>query len=114
LTDDERLRTGATSTGDGAGGAADPGDPASPAEDAAAAAAAAAAHEAEVAAFAEVLGRFHDDMARVGFVVSGDVELAGDAARGAWPEAWKDRATPRSQENLRPWLLGLAARRPSG
>jgi DNA-directed RNA polymerase specialized sigma24 family protein len=104
LTDDERLRTGAPASGDGT---ETPG--ASDAEKAAADAAH-AAHEAEVAAFAEVIGQFHDDMARVGFVVSGDAELGGDAAQGAWPEAWKDRATPRSPEHLRPWLLGLAAK----
>jgi DNA-directed RNA polymerase specialized sigma24 family protein len=104
VTDDERLRTGATSAGEGDGG-----DDAAAAE-AAQAEAAKAQAEAEVAAFAEVIGQFHDDMARVSFVVSGDVELAGDAARGAWTEAWKDRATPRPAERLRPWLLGLAAK----
>ena len=62
------------------------------------------------AAFAEIIGLFHDDMARVAFVVSGDVELAGEAAQGAWPEAWKDIATPRNPERLRAWLMGLAAK----
>jgi DNA-directed RNA polymerase specialized sigma24 family protein len=107
LTDDERLRTDATSP---AGEDAEAGTGEVTAADTAAVQAANAAAEAEVAALAEVIGRFHDDMARVGFVVSGDVELAGDAAWGAWPEAWKDRATPRSAETLRPWLLGLAAK----
>ena len=78
------------------------GDAASPA--------AAVQAEAEVAAFAKVISQYHDDMARVSFVVSGDVELAGDAARGAWPEAWKHRATPRSAARIRPWLLALAAK----
>lgn len=104
MTDDERQRTGAPASGEG------PEAEALSEAEKAAADAARAAHEAEVAAFAEVIGQFHDDMARVAFVVSGDAELAGDAAQGAWPEAWKDRATPRSQETLRPWLLGLAAK----
>jgi DNA-directed RNA polymerase specialized sigma24 family protein len=104
LTDDEKLRTGAPAPGEG------PEATARSDAEKAAADAAHAAHEAEVAAFAEVIGQFHDDMARVGFVVSGDAELAGDAARGAWPEAWKDRTTPRSPEHVRPWLLGLAAK----
>lgn len=69
-----------------------------------------AAAEAAVAAFAETIGLFHDDMARVAFVVSGDAELAGAAAQGAWPEAWKDIATPRNPERLRAWLMGLAAK----
>ena len=69
-----------------------------------------AAAEAAAAAFAETIGLFHDDMARVAFVVSGDAELAGAAAQGAWPEAWKDIATPRNPERLRAWLMGLAAK----
>jgi DNA-directed RNA polymerase specialized sigma24 family protein len=69
-----------------------------------------AAAEREAAAFADIVGRFHDDMARVSFVVSGDVELAAEAAQGAWPEAWKDLRTPRDAERLRAWLMGLAAK----
>ena len=69
-----------------------------------------AAAERDTAAFAEVVGRFHDDMARVSFVVAGDVELAAEATHGAWPEAWKDLRTPRNAERLRGWLMGLAAK----
>jgi DNA-directed RNA polymerase specialized sigma24 family protein len=69
-----------------------------------------AAAERDAAAFAEIVGRFHDDMARVSFVVSGDVELAAEAAQGAWPEAWKDIGTPRNADRLRAWLMGLAAK----
>ena len=69
-----------------------------------------AAAEREAAAFADVIGRFHDDMARVSFVVSGDVELAAEAAQGAWREAWKDLRTPRNADRLRAWLMGLAAK----
>ena len=71
---------------------------------------ASAAAERDAAAFADIVGRFHDDMARVSFVVSGDVELAAEAAQGAWPEAWKDLKTPRNAERLRAWLMGLAAK----
>lgn len=66
--------------------------------------------ERDVAAFADIVGRFHDDLARVSFVVSGDVELAAEAAHGTWPEAWKDLRTPRNAERLRAWLMGLAAK----
>ena len=69
-----------------------------------------AAAERDAAALADIVGRFHDDMARVSFVVSGDVELAGEAAQGAWPEAWKDLQTPRNAERLRAWVMGLAAK----
>ena len=107
MTEDDRLRTGAPAAREGDRIAATAEVDAA---QAAAAEAAKVAHEADVAAFAKVIGQHHDDMARVAFVVSGDAELAGDAARGAWPDAWKDRATPRSAEGLRPWLLGLAAK----
>lgn len=76
----------------------------------AAAAAAAAAHEANVAALAETIARHHDDMARVAFVVSGDVELAAEAAQSSWTEAWKGMSTPRNPERLRSWLMGVAAK----
>lgn len=69
-----------------------------------------AAADRDAAALAEIVGRYHDDMARVAFVVSGDVELAGEAAQGAWPEAWKDLQTPRNAERLRAWLMGLSAK----
>ena len=68
------------------------------------------AAERDAAAFADIVGRFHDDLARVAFVVSGDVELAAEAAQGAWSEAWKDIRTPRNDERLRAWLMGLAAK----
>ena len=66
--------------------------------------------ERDAAALADIVGRFHDDLARVSFVVSGDVELAAEAAHGTWPEAWKDLQTPRNAERLRAWLMGLAAK----
>ena len=90
MVDDETQQTGETA----------------PVEDEAAAKAAAAA----AAEFAETIGLFHDDMARVAFVVSGDVEVAGEAAKGAWTEAWKDIKTPRNPERLRAWLMGLASK----
>lgn len=93
MVDDETQRTDGSTTAEAE--AVDETDPAA---------------EAAAAAFAETIGLFHDDMARVAFVVAGDVELAGEAAQGAWPEAWKDIATPRNPERLRAWLMGLAAK----
>lgn len=98
MVDDETQRTAEGSSAEG------------PTADAEAVAETDAAAEAAAAAFAETIGLFHDDMARVAFVVSGDAELAAAAAQGAWPEAWKDIATPRNPERLRAWLMGLAAK----
>ena len=69
MTEDDRLRTGAPAAREGDGIAATAEVDAA---QAAAAEAAKVAHEADVAAFAKVIGQHHDDMARVAFVVSGE------------------------------------------
>ena len=40
-------------------------------------------------AFARIVAAHHDDMARVAFVVCGDVDLAQEAVQSAWPKAWR-------------------------
>jgi RNA polymerase sigma-70 factor (ECF subfamily) len=74
-----------------------------------AAAQADAAAQAEAAAFARVIEANHDDLTRVAFVVSLDIETARQAVPVAWAKVWRDRMTPRSPEGLRPWLLAVAA-----
>ena len=61
------------------------------------------------AAFARIVAAHHDDMARVSFVVCGDVELAQEAVLAAWPIAWRKLSTVRDPAKLRPWLLAIAA-----
>lgn len=68
------------------------------------------AAEGDAAAFTRIVELCHDDMARVAFVVSGDVELAGDAVKAAWPSAWRGLGTMRNPERLRAWLMSLGAR----
>ena len=60
-------------------------------------------------AFARIVDAHHDDMARVAFVVCGDVELAQEAVQSAWPKAWQKLGTIRDPERLRPWLVSIAA-----
>jgi RNA polymerase sigma factor (sigma-70 family) len=60
-------------------------------------------------AFARIVAAHHDDMARVAFVVCGDVELAQEAVQAAWQKAWAKLGTIRDADRLRPWLVSIAA-----
>ena len=60
-------------------------------------------------AFARIVAAHHDDMARVAFVVCGDVELAQEAVQAAWQKAWAKLGTIRAADRLRPWLVSIAA-----
>jgi RNA polymerase sigma-70 factor (ECF subfamily) len=65
-------------------------------------------------AFARIVAAYHDDMARVCFVVCRDVGLAQEAAHAAWPIVWRKLATIRDGARLRPWLLAIAANEARG
>src|SRR5258706_3297344 len=60
-------------------------------------------------AFARIVAAHHDDMARVAFVVCGDVELAQEAVQAAWQKAWTKLGSIRDADRLRPWLVSIAA-----
>jgi RNA polymerase sigma factor (sigma-70 family) len=60
-------------------------------------------------AFARIVAAYHDDMARVCFVVCRDTALAQEAVQSAWPIAWRKLSTIRAQDRLRPWLVAIAA-----
>jgi RNA polymerase sigma-70 factor (ECF subfamily) len=60
-------------------------------------------------AFARIVAAHHDDMARVAFVVCGDVELAQEAVQIAWQKAWLKLGSIRDADRLRPWLVSIAA-----
>jgi RNA polymerase sigma factor (sigma-70 family) len=68
-----------------------------------------AAVDGDEAAFTRIVAAHHDDMVRVCYVISGDVELAREAAQAAWPIAWRKLYTLRDPERLRPWLVSVAA-----
>jgi RNA polymerase sigma factor (sigma-70 family) len=67
------------------------------------------AAEGDEVAFTRIVAAHHDDMARVAFVVCGDVEMAQDAVQSAWPKAWQKLRSVRDPERLRPWLVSVAA-----
>ena len=68
----------------------------------------AAAAGGDADALARIVRTYHDDMARVCFVICGDQDLAQDAAQSAWPKAWRKLGTLRDPARLRPWLVSIA------
>ena len=63
----------------------------------------------DTTAFARIVRAHHDDMARVCEVICGDPDLAQDAAQAAWPIAWRKLGTLREPDELRSWLISVAA-----
>jgi RNA polymerase sigma-70 factor (ECF subfamily) len=61
------------------------------------------------AAFARLVETHHAGMARVAYVICGDVELARDAVQSAWALAWRHIGTLRDPAQIRPWLIAIAA-----
>jgi RNA polymerase sigma factor (sigma-70 family) len=60
-------------------------------------------------AFARIVAAYHDDLARVAYVVCGDADLAQEAALAAWTIAWRKLGTVRDAERVRAWLVSVAA-----
>lgn len=60
-------------------------------------------------AFAEIVGIYGPDVLRLCAVITTDEFLAEDAAQNAWQKAWQRLGTLREPQNLRPWLLRVAA-----
>jgi RNA polymerase sigma-70 factor, ECF subfamily len=60
-------------------------------------------------AFARLVERHHDSMRRVAYAITGDVEVAGDAVQSAWAKAWRRMASLREPEQVRSWLVAIAA-----
>jgi RNA polymerase sigma factor (sigma-70 family) len=60
-------------------------------------------------AFAWMVETYSPDMARVCYVVCGDLDLADEAVAAAWPIVWRKLSSLREPERLRPWLISVAA-----
>lgn len=61
------------------------------------------------AAFAQLVAEHHAAMARVAYVVCSDVEVARDAVQAAWVIAWRRLHTLRDPDQVRAWLVAVAA-----
>jgi len=60
------------------------------------------------AAFAAIIARYDDDLARVAYLVTTDVGLAHEAVQASWPIAWRKLRSLRDLDRLRPWLVAIA------
>jgi len=60
-------------------------------------------------AFARIVATHRAEMVRVAYVVSGDWDLAQDAAQAALWNAWRKLPSLRDPTSLRPWLMAVAA-----
>ena len=63
----------------------------------------------DVDALAQIVGAYHNDMARIAFVICGNADVAQDAVQAAWPKAWQKLGSVREHDKLRPWLMAIAA-----
>ena len=60
-------------------------------------------------AFRRIIVGHHDDMRRVCLAISGDHGIAEEATQAAWLIAWKKIDKVHGPEQLRPWLVSVAA-----
>lgn len=60
-------------------------------------------------AFARIVAIHHEDMARIAYLVSGDLEVAADAEQAAWAITWRRLGTLRDPARLKAWLMSVAA-----
>lgn len=61
------------------------------------------------AAFARIVAANHHDMARIAFLVCGDLDTAEEAEQAAWAIAYRRLKDLRDPERLRSWLMSIAA-----
>jgi RNA polymerase sigma-70 factor (ECF subfamily) len=60
-------------------------------------------------AFAHIVAEHHADMARLAYLVCGDIDTAEEAEQAAWAIAAQRLKDLRDPERLRPWLMSIAA-----
>jgi RNA polymerase sigma factor (sigma-70 family) len=69
----------------------------------------AAARAGDEAAFTRLVSVYHADLLRVAFVITGDADVAADAAQLAWQTAWRKLGHLRQPDRIRSWLVAIAA-----
>ena len=60
-------------------------------------------------ALARIVEAYHDDMARLCYVICGDQDTAQEAVQAAWSIAWRKLGSLRDPASLRAWLMTIAA-----
>ena len=69
----------------------------------------AGARAGDEVAFTRLVAAYHPDMLRVAFVITGDADVASDAAQLAWQTAWRKLRHLREPDRIRSWLVAIAA-----
>ena len=67
------------------------------------------AADGDEVAFARLVAEHHASMARVAYVICGDAETTRDAVQAAWSIAWRRLHTLRDPDQVRAWLITVAA-----
>jgi RNA polymerase sigma-70 factor (ECF subfamily) len=67
------------------------------------------AAQGDEAAFARLVTEHHATMTRVAYAVAGDAEVAADAVQSAWSIAWRRLSSLREPDQVRSWLIAIAA-----
>ena len=62
-----------------------------------------------VAGASELVEQYHDILARVCFVITGDADLAADAVQDTWDMALRKLDRLRRPESVKSWLVTIAA-----
>jgi RNA polymerase sigma-70 factor (ECF subfamily) len=60
-------------------------------------------------AFTRLVSTYDSSMSKVAYVVSGDPDVARDAVQSAWAIAWRRLGGLRDPDQVRAWLLTIAA-----
>ena len=60
-------------------------------------------------AFARIVAAHQDDLSRVAYVVTRDVDLAHEAVQDTWTICWRKLSGLRDPARLRPWLVAICA-----
>jgi RNA polymerase sigma-70 factor (ECF subfamily) len=69
----------------------------------------AGARAGDEAAFTSLVATYHQDLVRVAFAITGDPDMAADAAQLAWNRAWRKLTSVREATQIRSWLVAIAA-----
>lgn len=60
-------------------------------------------------AFARIVSAYDDDLARLAYLVCGDIDIAHEAVQAAWAIAWRKLRSLRDPDRLRAWLASIVA-----
>lgn len=67
------------------------------------------AADGDASAFARLVTAHHASMARVAYVICGDPEVTQDVLQAAWTIAWRRLRDLRRPDQVRAWLVAVAA-----